>query len=149
MCTDIVYGINTNNVSDMFPPRIWELKNLTEYCNEKYDVTPNPNWMQIWYPLDVGNAGSRIIFSNGLLDPWHGGGYLTSPNSANEMPAVVIPHGAHHLDLRGSNPADPEDVITARKNESNYIRTWLDQIEQERSKGQYRPHPQRLKPVKL
>ena len=147
MCTDIVYQVNTNNISDMFPPRIWEIQNLTEYCNSKYDVTPNYEWMQVWYPLDVANASSKIIFSNGLLDPWHGGGYLTSPEGSVDMPTVVIPHGAHHLDLRGKNDKDPEDVTLARQNETNIIRGWLDEIEIEMNKNGKKRAPK--PPLKL
>jgi len=126
MCTEIVYAMDTNNITDMFPPRLWNLNNLTEYCNATFQVIPEYEWMQIWFPLDIGNASSRIIFSNGLLDPWHGGGYLTSPGY--EMPAIIIQEGAHHLDLRSSNPADPQSVIIARKDETNYIQTWLDDL---------------------
>eukprot|EP00439_Symbiodinium_sp_Y106_P006704 s8084_g1.t1 len=53
-----------------------------------------------------------IIFSNGLLDPWHGGGYLTDQGSA--LPAVIIDLGAHHLDLREANKDDPTSVRVAR-----------------------------------
>ena len=135
MCTQMVYQMNTNNITDMFPPRIWELSNLTQYCNDKYGVRPNPNWMQIWFPLNIHNqivngkesdiSMSNIIFSNGLLDPFHGGGYMESPGYG--MPAIVIPHGAHHLDLRSANAADPQDVTQARLNETELMRKWLDE----------------------
>eukprot|EP01084_Bolivina_argentea_P242402 406660_1 len=124
MCTEIVYAIVTNNVTDMFPPLVWDNKALDQYCSKTYGVTPNPDWMKIWFPLDVANATSRIIFSNGLLDPWHGGGYLVSPGDPDLLPTVVIPSGAHHLDLRGKNPADPADVISARAQEVKIFKAW-------------------------
>lgn len=34
-------------------------------------------------------AASRIAFSNGLLDPWHGGGVLEDVNP--QLPALIIP----------------------------------------------------------
>ena len=33
--------------------------------------------------------------------------------------------GAHQLDLRGSDPADPVSVVKVRKQERAYIRSWI------------------------
>merc|ERR1712228_839619 len=104
MCTEVVYSMETNGVTDMFPPFVWDNGDLSEYCMKTYGVSPNVGEMQVWFPLDLEKSSSRIIFSNGLLDPWHGGGYLQSPGK--DMPTIIIPSGAHHLDLRGKNPAD-------------------------------------------
>eukprot|EP01084_Bolivina_argentea_P039889 73704_1 len=128
MCTEIVYSMVTNNITDMFPPFHWDIHNLTKYCNQVYGVTPEPDQMQVWFPLDVGDATSRIIFSNGLLDPWHGGGYLTPPGP--ELPTVIIPSGAHHLDLRGKNPNDPPDVTDARQKEVQILQNWLKETQE-------------------
>lgn len=66
---------------------------------------------------------SNIVFSNGGLDPWHGGGVLT--NISDSLVAVFIPNGAHHLDFMFSHPQDPEDVIAARKIEIKFISRWI------------------------
>ena len=65
----------------------------------------------------------RFLSSNGKLDPWSGGGVLTSLSES--LVAVVIPSGAHHLDLRASNPADPDDVKKARNVHRQNIENWL------------------------
>jgi hypothetical protein len=46
-------------------------------------------------------------------------------NVSSSTIAVIIPEGAHHLDLRDSNPADPVSVRTARKFHRKFIRRWL------------------------
>ena len=38
--------------------------------------------------------------------------------------AVVLDHGAHHLDLMFSNPGDTPDVLNARKVELEQIHAW-------------------------
>lgn len=62
--------------------------------------------------------------SNGLLDPWHGGGVLESIPEQN-ITALIIPEGAHHLDLRSTNLADPPGAITARDAELTTINWWI------------------------
>lgn len=66
---------------------------------------------------------SNIIFSNGLLDPWSGGGVLRTPNQHVQI--VIIPDGAHHLDLRAAHPSDPDTVINARETELRTIQKWI------------------------
>jgi len=125
MCTEIVYSMETNGETDMFPPFQWDNDDLADYCRRTYGVTPDVEEMRVWFPLDLEKSSSRIIFSNGLLDPWHGGGYLSPPGGKASLPTIVIPSGAHHLDLRGMHPDDPDDVREARVNEMTTLRKWI------------------------
>ena len=69
----------------------------------------------------------RILFSNGNLDPWHAaGGVVPSiTNGTDEVPVLWIDGGAHHLDLRAADPADPGSVTAARSAELGFLRRWL------------------------
>lgn len=69
---------------------------------------------------------SNIVFSNGLIDPWRGGGILKSPNDKIEI--ITIANAPHVFDLRASNPNDPESVRVARKTELKVIAKWLSDI---------------------
>ena len=64
-----------------------------------------------------------LLYSNGKLDPWSRGGFLESVSES--VVAILIDEGAHHLDLRSSNPADPPSVIKAREQEKTIIRGWI------------------------
>ena len=68
-------------------------------------------------------GASNIVFSNRLLDPWSSGGILKS--QTQNVVAVIIPDGAHQLDLRSSNSQDPDSVKEARKVERQFIKKWL------------------------
>ena len=61
--------------------------------------------------------------SNGELDPWAGGGVLSAPH--DKVVVIKIKQGAHHLDLRFSNPKDPSSVVHARKIERKYIKLFI------------------------
>ena len=41
------------------------------------------------------------------------------------MPAIILKHGAHHLDLRSKNKLDPPSTTAARELELTYIRRWI------------------------
>jgi len=126
-CTEVIHNIGTNGLTDMFPPAPWNIDQLSKYCQEHWGVSPRPLWM----PMNTNlKTSSRIIFSNGELDPWRAGGVLT--NYSDSLVAIVIPGAAHHLDLRGSNPEDPLSVTLARQQETALIRNWLQEIQFEK-----------------
>lgn len=51
------------------------------------------------------------------------GGVLKQLNPT--LPVVIIEGGAHHYDLRPSNPLDTPAVISARNVEKEYIKLWI------------------------
>lgn len=127
MCADITIIVESNNKTDMFPERAWTVSSLVDYCLAKYGTQPNPTELSVRLGAfafeDSPGSYTNIIFSNGLLDPWHPGGYLD--DLSDSVVAIKIPLGAHHLDLRMANEADPKDVIEARNLEKAYAHKWL------------------------
>jgi len=71
---------------------------------------------------------SRIVFSNGLLDPWHTGSVtsISPEQQTRDLHVLNIPSGAHHVDLMFTNPGDAPDVTAARKQQVQIISSWLD-----------------------
>ncbi|KAL3289666.1 hypothetical protein HHI36_023073 [Cryptolaemus montrouzieri] len=122
-CTEMVMPMCSEE-NDMFETAPWDIQAVSEQCLKDFGVKPrNPSEVILQYGGKNLKYASNIVFSNGLLDPWSGGGVLS--NITRTVTAIVIPEGAHHLDLRGSNPADPPSVIRARKFHADSIRGWL------------------------
>jgi len=124
-CTEMVMPFCYDGTNDMFEPAPWDLKAFTKECEETWGPAgvPQPTLANSLYGGRNLASASNIVFSNGLLDPWSSGGVLKSGEGG--VVAIIIPEGAHHLDLRGSNPSDPVSVIQARKQERAYIDKWI------------------------
>ncbi|KAJ7379589.1 Dipeptidyl peptidase 2 [Desmophyllum pertusum] len=122
-CTEVALPAGSNNKTDMFPVLPWTLDMITKYCQEKWGVAQRPGWAatQLW-GKDIASA-SNIIFSNGDLDPWRPGGVLEDVSPT--LVTVLVKGGAHHLDLRASNPLDPATVTQARKQELELIQKFI------------------------
>lgn len=125
VCTELNTVEETNGVTDMFPVIPYNDKLRQEYCKKTWNVNIRNDWTEIEYWGKNVATASNIVFSNGLLDPWHRGGPLT--NLSDTLIAVTIADGAHHLDLRGNNPADPASVRYGRFLEIEQIIRWLDE----------------------
>ncbi|XP_021927130.1 lysosomal Pro-X carboxypeptidase isoform X2 [Zootermopsis nevadensis] len=122
-CTEMVMPMCSDGHNDMFEVQIWDFAKYSETCYKKWKVRPDEKRAVRFYGGKDISTATNIVFSNGLLDPWSSGGVLY--NVSNSTVAVIIPEGAHHLDLRESNPADPVSVRTARKFHRKFIRLWL------------------------
>ncbi|KAJ6637924.1 Lysosomal Pro-X carboxypeptidase [Pseudolycoriella hygida] len=122
-CTEMVMPMCSNGKTDMFQPKAWDFDAFSNNCFKKFGVRPRLQQAIVNYGGFDLDGASNIFFSNGLLDPWSGGGVLRSPN--DKIKIMIIPESAHHLDLRSANPADPTSVIEARMYEFNTIKDWI------------------------
>lgn len=123
-CTEMIMPLCTNGgEDDIFEAYPWDFESYRQYCENRYGVKPTTDDVEKQYGGKNLKATSNIIFSNGLLDPWSSGGVLRSISS--NVRALLIPDGAHHLDLRASHPNDTSSVIHARKNIKHWIIKWI------------------------
>lgn len=123
-CTEVSLPAGSNNKTDMFPALPFTPEMRAKYCQDKWGVAERSNWpiIQFW-GKDISSA-SNIIFSNGDLDPWRPGGVLEDVSPT--LVALPVKGGAHHLDLRASNPQDPPTVTQAREQELQLIRKFIE-----------------------
>ncbi|KAH8085517.1 dipeptidyl-peptidase [Aureococcus anophagefferens] len=90
------------------------------------DTTPDPRRLTALYGgYEIPAKVTNVIFSNGLLDPWHGGGFYPSDNADASNVFCVMPKGAHHGDLRKPEADDPADIKACRALEEATIGGWL------------------------
>jgi lysosomal Pro-X carboxypeptidase len=125
-CTEMVMPFSQGGPDDMFwPLSTFDLDGTAAGCLATWGVKPRAMWSSVALaPSDLSSA-TNIVFSNGLLDPWHGGGVLR--NVSSSVVSLIIANGAHHLDLMFADPADPPDVRAVRAEELRNIQAWIDQ----------------------
>ena len=84
-CYQITQPLGIRADSPMFLPHPWSKKWMTEHCQRRFGVTPQFEHIRDTMGLaDITKwpQPARVIFSNGLQDPWHAGGVLTNATSS-------------------------------------------------------------------
>ncbi|KAF9597311.1 hypothetical protein IFM89_017095 [Coptis chinensis] len=129
-CTDLVIPMGREHDNTMFPISPFILKDLTESCQAVFgvDVTPRPHWIVTEFGgHGIKNVlkkfGSNIIFSNGLRDPYSGGGVLQ--NISNSVVAILTTNGSHTLDLLTPSKDDPKWLVGMRASEISIVKGWI------------------------
>lgn len=122
-CTEMTMPMCSNG-TDMFEVQTWNFSAFAESCHAQFGVRSRIDWATINYGGKNLNAASNIVFSNGLLDPWYGGGVLRS--ISDSVVAILIKDAAHHYDLRGKHAQDTSAVREARQLEIGFIRKWIE-----------------------
>lgn len=56
-------------------------------------------------------------------------------NLSDSVVAVLIPEGAHHLDLMFSHPLDPPSVVAARNTQRAHMRAWVAEAAERRARS--------------
>ncbi|CAF1922453.1 unnamed protein product [Rotaria magnacalcarata] len=125
-CTEFVMPMCSDGVNDMFENQPWDFQAFSDACYDQWKVRPRFEWPYIEYGgknLTDLRFFSNIAFTNGNLDPWSSGGVRTTV--APSLPAIPVIGGAHHLDLRAANKADPPSVLQARQQIVALIEKWI------------------------
>ncbi|VAH80233.1 unnamed protein product [Triticum turgidum subsp. durum] len=127
-CTEMVMPMSSSEGLSMFPPDEFDYELYADDCVKNFGVRPRPRWISTEFgghniSSVLEKFGSNIIFFNGLLDPWSGGGVLK--NISESVVAIVAPLGAHHIDLRPATKEDPDWLVSLRESELEIISGWL------------------------
>ena len=116
-------------------------------------IDPTSKWLNDYYGglRSIGRSSSttttttNIIFTNGLFDPWSAAGvYTQNPYRRSttkrtqdlnvvvqnitkdaSVLSILLPLGAHHLDLMFPTDNDPKCVVQARTIQKDYIAQWI------------------------
>ncbi|CAI5469106.1 unnamed protein product [Closterium sp. Yama58-4] len=134
-CTEHVMPMSSSASNSLFEPFEWNQTAFEKHCLQQYGVAPRPTWAMTQFGgrsirSALRHFGSNIVFSQGALDPWSGGGVLE--DISDTLVSLTIPDGAHHLDLRASTPDDPPSVRKQRKEEKKHVRKWIKQWHKDR-----------------
>ena len=131
-CSEVIIPCEVTDTNPAFlscsqyPPNCYNSTEFGRYCTDHYVTTPITPSLDLSYGTanEQLSAYSRVVFTNGYLDPWSSGGYLPNDSSVAH-PIYWMQGAAHHLDLRVPDDSDPVDVVRVRKAVANDLREWL------------------------
>lgn len=112
-----------NGVDDMFEFYLWNLKEFFDECFEQWGVRLRFFWIIIMYGGKNISLYINIVFSNGELDFWLGGGVIK--DIIDILVVVIILEGVYYLDLCVKNVLDFMFVLLVCVLEVRYMKNWI------------------------
>ena len=122
-CTEMLYPLCSNGVQDMYYRSPWDVHAMAKICKKTWGAEPDLSRVKLQYGDRDISEHSNILFINGDMDPWSGGGVLY--NISDSMVAINVEHGAHNYDLLFSHKEDLPSVKEARRKEKLHIQSWI------------------------
>jgi len=100
------------------------------FCDSSWNITQ----ADVAHAINATNAyygggrpdllgGSRILYPNGDVDPWHGLSILHAPSA--ELPTLYVSGASHHAWTHPSAPTDQPSVVAARAAIRKQVAAWL------------------------
>ncbi|XP_074646567.1 thymus-specific serine protease-like [Tubulanus polymorphus] len=128
-CTQFGYYQTCDQNTDCIFSKYMTLQPNIDICTMVFKIPGYLVDKRIQFSNDYYGAdrpkGSRIVFVNGSIDPWHALSVLKDA-SASEI-SIYINGTAHCANMRSSMPTDPEPLKIARIEISSRIGHWLKQ----------------------
>lgn len=96
----------------------------SDFCNS---VFPYFDLLTPEIPRTLSYLGSRIIYTNGVEDPWQWASYQGSSLPNQQLYALLIdcPDCSHCVDLTTPTSSDPQQLLDARQFILTTIQSWL------------------------
>jgi len=108
-------------------PWLDTLQSSLSECQFAYDVLDHQTEFRVnqsnWFYGSDQTAGTRIMFVNGQIDPWHANSVLESIST--DEPAYWVTGASHHFWTHPPLPTDNIWIVQARQAIWDQVNTWL------------------------
>ena len=132
-CIDGVGHVQTCKPSKgcIFSPKYATRGYFQRICAEAFNVTPSMtdaavDFNSVLYG-DNKPGGSRIVFINGDIDPFHAGGVTTNSSEllSRDIVALMVKGGSHCQDMGASSEEDSPSMKSVKRGKAAIVARWL------------------------
>lgn len=121
------YRTCDKNTSCLFSSRLADLSLFLGICSDIFGIPPKQVFENVAFTnYNYGGdkpKGSKTVFVNGSIDPWHALSVLS--NQTSSQVAIFIPGTAHCANMNSDSPDDPLALRQARQEVSRLVGKWL------------------------
>lgn len=125
-CSNLGYFQTPAEVGPKMRPDDIKIDFWKQYCQGIFDTNVFPDtahWNTLYGGKDL--AGSKIIFTNGIEDPWQHAS-VTETQNPDLTPIVIdCPNCAHCVELHDLKDTDAPELVAARAKVTEILGTWI------------------------